>query len=72
MKYVYVLFQTCVLKLDVFFKPLNRFLYVAHQGKDETLGFPLMYQNNKSIEKNYLMTHFCRLSNNFTCIALGE
>ena len=32
-------------------KPLNKFLYSAYQRKEQTLGFPTMYQNNKSNEK---------------------
>ena len=40
--------RLCVVKLDITLKLLNRFLYAAYHHKEETLGFLLMYTNNKS------------------------
>ena len=37
-----------VVKLDITLKPLNIFLKAAYHLKEETLGFLLMYKNNKS------------------------
>ena len=38
-------------KLDITFKPLNRFLYPAYHLKEETLGFLSMYKDIQSNAK---------------------